>query len=102
MDDLRLCCDEANSQLDRLMSEHAETLEQAHRQSNVLFGDLSEGHKRELNEKDEEIRVLRESMSMMKKDFLELQDRKRAGEAILDEWKSTVEKTQHDIQQERR
>ena len=58
--------------------------------------------KRELNEKDEEIRVLRESMSMMKKDFLELQDRMRAGEAIFDEWKSTVEKTQHDIQQERR
>ena len=55
-----------------------------------------------MNEKDEEIRVLRESMSMMKKDFLELQDRMRAGEAILDEWKSTVEKTQHDIQQVRR
>ena len=84
------------------MFEREETLDQAHRQSNELFCDLSEGHKRELNEKDEEIRVLRESMSMMKKDFLELQDRKRAGEAILDEWKSTVEKTQHDIQQERR
>ena len=84
------------------MFEREETLDQAHRQSNELFCDLSEGHKRELNEKDEEIRVLRESMSMMKKDFLELQDRMRAGEAIFDEWKSTVEKTQHDIQQERR
>ena len=84
------------------MFEREETLDQAHRQSNELFCDLSEGHKRELNEKDEEIRVLRESMSMMKKDFLELQDRMRAGEAILDEWKSTVEKTQHDIQQVRR
>ena len=55
-----------------------------------------------MNEKDEEIRVLRESMSMMKKDFLELQDRMRSGEAILNEWQSTVERTQHDVQQERK